>query len=143
MRNLQNAQETVSKIMIHIINHIIRKFLKEKGNNFLICRSIKTCKAKNVVLRYKIMSKCVEGDSYLQKLTGIRRHRLRALFKGRGRQGTLRSRLAEKIFAVKTRAGRGKSRSVRGRALSVWSGKCESICNAGGTADDVIISVPE
>ena len=86
MRNLQNAQETVSKIIIHIINHIIRKFLKEKGNNFLICRSIKTCKAKNVVLRYKIMSKCVEGDSYLQKLTGIRRHRLRALFGG-GEEG--------------------------------------------------------
>ena len=77
MRNLQNAQETVSKIIIDIINHIIRKFLKEKGNNFLICRSIKTCKAKNVVLRYKIMSKCVEGDSYLQKLTGSRHHRLR------------------------------------------------------------------
>ena len=82
MRNLQNAQETVSKIIIDIINHIIRKFLKEKGNNFLICRSIKTCKAKNVVLWYKIMSKCVERDSYLQKPTGIRRHRLRALFGG-------------------------------------------------------------
>ncbi|ERK46229.1 hypothetical protein HMPREF0373_01883 [Eubacterium ramulus ATCC 29099] len=32
------------------------------------------------------MSKCVEGDSYLQKLTGIRRHRLRALFGG-GEEG--------------------------------------------------------
>ncbi len=86
MRNLQNAPETISKITIHIINHIIRKFLKEKGNNFLICRSIKTCKAKNVVLWYKIMSKCVERDSYLQKPTGIRRHRLRTLFGG-GEEG--------------------------------------------------------
>ena len=89
MRNLQNAPETISKITIHIINHIIRKFLKEKGNNFLICRSIKTCKAKNVVLWYKIMSKCVERDSYLQKLTGIRRHRLRALFEEWGEGNTL------------------------------------------------------
>ena len=47
---------------------------------------IRACKPKNVVLRYKIMSKCVEGDSYLQKLTGIRRHRLRALFGG-GEEG--------------------------------------------------------
>ena len=43
---------------------------------------IKACKPKNVVLRYKIMSKCVEGDSCLQKPTGIRRHRLRTLFGG-------------------------------------------------------------
>ena len=63
-----------------------KEIFEKKGNNFLICRSIKTCKAKNVVLRYKIMSKCVEGDSYLQKPTGIRRHRLRALFGG-GEEG--------------------------------------------------------
>ena len=30
---------------------------------------IKACKPKNVVLRYKIMSKCVEGDSCLQSET--------------------------------------------------------------------------
>ncbi len=62
--------------------------MKEKGNNFLICRSIKTCKAKNVVLRYKIMSKCDERDSCPQKLTGIQRHRLRALFGGEDKGNT-------------------------------------------------------
>ena len=46
MRNLQNAQETVSKIIIHIINHIIRKFLKEKGNNFLRCQIMNGMKNK-------------------------------------------------------------------------------------------------
>ena len=66
-----------------------KEIFEKKGNNFLICRSIKTCKAKNVVLRYKIMSKCVEGDSCLQKPTGIRRHRLRALFGGGDEGNTL------------------------------------------------------
>ena len=50
---------------------------------------INACKPKNVVLRYKIMSKCVEGDSCLQKPTGIRRHRLRALFGGGDEGNTL------------------------------------------------------
>ena len=71
--------------------------MEEKVNKFLRCLNenygkiygycmIKACKPKKVVLRYKIMSKCVEGDSYLQKPTGIRRHRLRALFGG-GEEG--------------------------------------------------------
>ena len=51
--------------------------------------TIKACKPKNVVLRYKIMSKCVEGDSCLQKPTGIRRHRLRTLFGGGDEGNTL------------------------------------------------------
>ncbi len=63
--------------------------MEEKVNNFLICRTIKACKPKNVVLRYKIMSKCVEGDSCLQKPTGIRRHRLRTLFGGGDEGNTL------------------------------------------------------
>ena len=50
---------------------------------------IKACKPKNVVLWYKIMSKCVEGDSCLQKPTGIRRHRLRTLFGGGDEGNTL------------------------------------------------------
>lgn len=50
---------------------------------------IRACKPKNVVLRYKIMSKCVEGDSCLQKPTGIRRHRLRTLFGGGDEGNTL------------------------------------------------------
>lgn len=50
---------------------------------------IKACKPKNVVLKYKIMSKCVEGDSCLQKPTGIRRHRLRTLFGGGDEGNTL------------------------------------------------------
>ncbi len=75
--------------ILGIINYIIRKHLEEKVNTFLRCQSIKACKPKNVVLRYKIMSKCVEGDSCLQKPTGIRRHRLRALFGGGDEGNTL------------------------------------------------------
>ncbi|EET58293.1 hypothetical protein BRYFOR_09734 [Marvinbryantia formatexigens DSM 14469] len=54
-------------------------------------------------------------------MTGIRRHRLRALFKGRGIQGTLRSRPVERAaFLMRENAGifcgerfSGCSRSVR------------------------------
>ena len=70
--------------------------------------------------------KCWDEDSWSWKPTGIKCHRLRALFGGSGKMGTLRSRPFEG----------DTGRAVRERALNVKRGRW-FICKAGGTADKV------
>ena len=50
---------------------------------------------KKMICYHVKQDKCNEGDSCPRNLTGIRRHRLRALFEGVDKKGTLRSRPVE------------------------------------------------